>query len=108
MGHLNSIKKYGLFSESTAEMEFRRSLSRLKLSNQDLTISISNLSLEDPLKTVKLYDQLMENTPHEKNELFNDMKSSELKNIEILGEGNGGVVYKSLHIPSNMIVARKV
>jgi hypothetical protein len=37
-----------------------------------------------------------------------ELKSSDFENLRTLGVGSGGVVWKSRHIPSGIILARKV
>ncbi|KAG1137350.1 hypothetical protein G6F37_011284 [Rhizopus arrhizus] len=41
-------------------------------------------------------------------ELRLDLREEDIKNLEELGAGNGGTVYKVLHIPSKRIMAKKV
>lgn len=41
-------------------------------------------------------------------ELRLDLREEDIQNIEELGAGNGGTVYKVLHIPSKRIMAKKV
>lgn len=52
-------------------------------------------------------ETLMEFEGNVKN-LFNQLKSSDLKRLNEIGAGNGGVVDKVLHTPTDQVMARKV
>jgi hypothetical protein len=85
-------------------MELNRSYSRFK----QCSLSVLVPPPEESIKTVKLHEQLMEMNQFARSDIFAGLKPEDIQNLHLLGEGNGGAVFKAIHRPSNTLVARKV
>lgn len=86
----------------------KRNYKNLALPNTPTTVAPPTPSIKSAKQ--EEYDQLYKdlNDLEIGLELRLDLREEDIKNLEELGAGNGGTVYKVLHIPSKRIMAKKV
>ena len=73
--------------------------------DKDGILKIEELSLQDVNEDQK---NRLEEFLRDKQKIGSEIKDGDFERMEELGAGNGGVVMKMRHVPTNLIMARKV